>query len=1472
MLAGPVLALGGGNNGGWGGADTDGWLQNPPDSLELGAAFGVNAANEMLVGDPGKNQVAIYHNANVEMPADDDSWAEHEYAWLVDWPDADPDDRVGSAIAVWGGAALVGAPGDGNGRVYILERDGGPGTNWSMTGSIDPPTDQPNWAGFGATIAMDPPYLLIGAPDGSEEGVARYKINGLNIDHEHSWTSPYAGTDAGFGTALAINGTRAIIGAPDADDGHAWLYAQEGGTGPWNIQGDYATISPLSGRLGASVFLSDLFAGVAAPDASNPNSNQGIVWFFRCTQDDFWNSTGDDDCDGWAMPPAEFSGGGFGTALVNWNNNVVISHTGMNDGYGGMHIFKFRNASTENVIAWTDTISISGNHTWGETLEVAGSMVWISKDDGAIGYLLNDGDIRLSADIAATVSAQALPTGTDWIPQSLDVEGSWMAGGASEEDEVVIMHEVDDAWSAVQVLDGPESGSMYGVTIRLLNGVLAVGAPMAAGGDGRVYLYTLDSSDQWLLQQTIVPDETGNRFGFSLDMCLDNLGQLVLVTGSPAVNFDSKGKIPVQFACGRFDVYRISADASTKTALHDWTEPQIASGGVVSASINSEGSDLIVAVGRVLRGVDVNDPPLTWGGITIFRGGDEPDTKWVIEADIDAPESRGAFGATTDIAAGLVTTTSPYHSEDEDEGDVDLRIDVYEQDAPGDPWVATQLLRTPDIHPNHDFGGSPRITTLFGHQAILAGSSRMQSAAGLAGSAEIFLRPGDATYGTAFRHHLRLTVQGHHDVRLGETVVLDGDNLFFAGGLFTSDDPYAGEGGVVGWARLTNTAYWNNVYGGLFEDPANWTIDPTQADRLEVSTLDSNFMMLVSSEPTLEDKPVHVRYAISLLRHEHSDVAMQLEEWTTWGDAGIQLATSSTSNIVNVTNDLRVGSGEGDAGRLLFIDDGNVTVGGSYVQASTGVLDYWFPGDDLDQAVITASNLELGGTLSLFMPNPDYELQVHDKFPVIRSDNSPISGEDRFDLVVLPGLPDGLALQVMYDDTDGGELVGDGTWDAWVQVVTLAGLLGFGDADSLSVTGTPIAIEVVDLTGDDADEICVLLDGEPGQIAIFESDGIGGVEWQYGVETHDFPTCIASGDFNGDDKNDLVVGTRGGIVTVFWNEDNDLSNGFVPEDLTAIGPVLCASRTNLDFAGPPDLVVGIDDTDEDGKGHLQFWAGQSSLRGLGGSLNSRGAKDAPGIPKVFGDPSDDEDQKPGALSAHQMVAFVAMSSGYGLVMTADPGYPEALPELEVHSVGANPGGVAVADLNGDDILDVAVTSRDNGTIALLIGTGVSSGLNPAMNIPIGSSPGSIEVIDFDGDGNLDLAATTRTPDGDRVIRVLQNDGGLSFTSVDTGLDSSPTLLSKGDIHGDDVTRLVSIGSPAGLLAGTNVMDLHNVESEPCSGDTDGNGVVNIEDLLNVIAQFGNDCEAGEECWADGDDDGDIDIEDLLIVIGGFGAC
>ena len=53
---------------------------------------------------------------------------------------------------------------------------------------------------------------------------------------------------------------------------------------------------------------------------------------------------------------------------------------------------------------------------------------------------------------------------------------------------------------------------------------------------------------------------------------------------------------------------------------------------------------------------------------------------------------------------------------------------------------------------------------------------------------------------------------------------------------------------------------------------------------------------------------------------------------------------------------------------------------------------------------------------------------------------------------------------------------------------------------------------------------------------------------------------------------------------------------------------------------------------------------------------------------------------------------------------------------------------------------------------------------------------------------------------------------------------------------------------------------------PCSGDLDGNGSVDVDDILNVIASFG----AGNGGDADGD--GDTDVDDLLAVVAGFGPC
>jgi hypothetical protein len=55
----------------------------------------------------------------------------------------------------------------------------------------------------------------------------------------------------------------------------------------------------------------------------------------------------------------------------------------------------------------------------------------------------------------------------------------------------------------------------------------------------------------------------------------------------------------------------------------------------------------------------------------------------------------------------------------------------------------------------------------------------------------------------------------------------------------------------------------------------------------------------------------------------------------------------------------------------------------------------------------------------------------------------------------------------------------------------------------------------------------------------------------------------------------------------------------------------------------------------------------------------------------------------------------------------------------------------------------------------------------------------------------------------------------------------------------------------------------------CVGDVDGSGDVGANDLLAVLADWG---ECGGDCTGDVNGDGVVDVEDLLIIIGAFGSC
>ena len=64
--------------------------------------------------------------------------------------------------------------------------------------------------------------------------------------------------------------------------------------------------------------------------------------------------------------------------------------------------------------------------------------------------------------------------------------------------------------------------------------------------------------------------------------------------------------------------------------------------------------------------------------------------------------------------------------------------------------------------------------------------------------------------------------------------------------------------------------------------------------------------------------------------------------------------------------------------------------------------------------------------------------------------------------------------------------------------------------------------------------------------------------------------------------------------------------------------------------------------------------------------------------------------------------------------------------------------------------------------------------------------------------------------------------------------------------------------------GPDAGSVYSFDLACCTGDVDGDGDIDLDDLLLVLGAFG----AGPAGDADGD--GDTDLDDLLLVLGSFG--
>jgi choice-of-anchor B domain-containing protein len=196
-----------------------------------------------------------------------------------------PDDRFADALALAGGSAAVAATraDSGRGAVYLYGGDG-----WSRQGKIAPDSLTAN-ARFGSSIAVGDGVALVGAPgaNGFRGAVFAYRPEG------GSWSElgriPFEGTpQERFGTSIALSNDGAWIGAPGADRFAGAVYGvTPDASGAWGVAPvKLALIDslPQGGAFGGSIAVGD---GVAATGLPGADYGMGAATIFERTGDNW---------------------------------------------------------------------------------------------------------------------------------------------------------------------------------------------------------------------------------------------------------------------------------------------------------------------------------------------------------------------------------------------------------------------------------------------------------------------------------------------------------------------------------------------------------------------------------------------------------------------------------------------------------------------------------------------------------------------------------------------------------------------------------------------------------------------------------------------------------------------------------------------------------------------------------------------------------------------------------------------------------------------------------------------------------------------------------------------------------------------------------------------------------------------------------------------------------------------------------
>jgi len=165
--------------------------------------------------------------------------------------------------------------------------------------------------------------------------------------------------------------------------------------------------------------------------------------------------------------------------------------------------------------------------------------------------------------------------------------------------------------------------------------------------------------------------------------------------------------------------------------------------------------------------------------------------------------------------------------------------------------------------------------------------------------------------------------------------------------------------------------------------------------------------------------------------------------------------------------------------------------------------------------------------------------------------------------------------------------------------------------------------------------------------------------------------------------------------------------------------------------------------------------------------------------------------------------IVACSRARSITVLEGKGNGQFGAVLSNTTVADPPGEIALGDGNGDRNLDVAVASHDSYGVVLLTGDG-KGGLTKAPASPIVMRLGQhahthgLAIADINRDNKLDLITCNST---DNDISLALGDGRGNFTRVSQSfpVGPSPYPFGTGDVNGDGLPDIVATATATGPL-------------------------------------------------------------------------